>query len=316
MLQATTPIPDPSQDRRQPGVPAETAQLHCLVAEAAAPAVVLDQQPHARLAAGVATAVTDGGPLDTPLVRCTDALAQEHVARVEAEAAKRARDEMLAMVAHDLRNPLAMIQMTSQLLLSDPVPDAEMTRKVLHMMQRAGSRMSRLIGDLLDARQIESGRFVVETHPELPSAVVRDALDLLQPIAASKRQRLDAEIEPGLLAMQVDGARIQQVISNLVGNAIKFSPPDSVITVCAQGRLGAVRISVRNTGPGILPDELPRIFDRYWQGKGRERGGLGLGLAIAKSIVEAHGGCIGISSEPDVATIFYFDIPLFPVRTP
>ena len=216
------------------------------------------------------------------------------------------------MVAHDLRNPLAMIQMTSQLLLSDPAPDAEVTRKFLQMMQRAGNRMSRLVGDLLDARQIESGRFVVETHPELPSDVVRDALDMLRPIAASRGQQVDTAIQPGLPAVHIDGARIQQVISNLVGNAIKFSPPDGVITVGVQGRPGAVRISVRNTGPGIRPDELPRIFDRYWQGKGRERGGLGLGLAIAKGIVEAHGGCIGVSSEPGVATIFHFDIPIFP----
>jgi signal transduction histidine kinase len=245
----------------------------------------------------VATAVTNGGSLDTLL------------GRGAAESASRSRDEMLAMVAHDLRNPLNSISMASQLLLSDPALDAEVTRKTVHMMQRAANRMNRLIGDLLDARQIESGSFLVEMRPELPSAVVRDALDMLQPIAASKGQRLDTAIEPGLPAVEVDCGRIQQVISNLVGNAIKFSPPGSVITTGAQGRPGAVRISVTDTGPGIPPDELPRIFDRYWQGKGRERGGLGLGLAIAKAIVEAHGGCIGVYSAPGAGTTFYFDIP-------
>ena len=227
----------------------------------------------------------------------------------EAESASRARDEMLAMVAHDLRNPLNSISMASQLLLSEPVLDAEVTRKTVHMMQRAANRMNRLVGDLLDARQIESGRFLVEMRPELPSAVVRDAIDMLQPIAASKGQRLDAAIEPDLPAIPLDGARIQQVISNLVGNAIKFSPAGSVIRIGAQRRPGAVRISVADTGPGILSDELPKIFDRYWQGKGRAHGGLGLGLAIAKAIVEAHKGCIGVASEPGAGTTFYFDVP-------
>ena len=128
---------------------------------------------------------------------------------------------------------------------------------------------------------------------------------MLQPIAASKGQKLDTAIEPGLPVVQVDCARIQQVISNLVGNAIKFSPAGSVTTIGVQGRPGAVRISVMDTGPGILPDELPRIFDRYWQEKGGEKGGPGLGLAIAKAIVEAHGGCIGVSSTPGAGTTFY-----------
>jgi len=253
-----------------------------------------------RIGADVATAVTDRGSLDTLL------------GRGAAESASRACDEMLAMVAHDLRNPLNSISMASQLLLSDPALDAEVARRTVHMMQRAANRMNRLIGDLLDARQIESGRFLVEMRSELPSAVVRDAIDMLQPIAASKGQRLDTAIEPDLPAVPLDGARIQQVISNLVGNAIKFSPAGSVITMSAQRRAGALRISVADTGPGILPDELPRIFDRYWQGKGRARGGLGLGLAIAKAIVEAHGGCLGVSSEPGAGTTFYFDVPLFP----
>jgi len=248
----------------------------------------------------VATAVTNGAPLDTRL------------GRGGTESACRERDEMLAMVAHDLRSPLSLIQMASQLLLSDPALDAETTRKTIHLMQRAGGRMNRLIGDLLDARQIESGNFRVEMRPELPSAVVRDALDMLQPIAASKGQRLDTAIEPDLPALLLDGARIQQVISNLVGNAIKFSPARSVITMSAERRLGAIRVSVADTGPGIPPNELPRIFDRYWQGKGRAGGGLGLGLAIAKAIVEAHGGCIGVSSEPGAGTTFYFDVPSFP----
>jgi signal transduction histidine kinase len=217
---------------------------------------------------------------------------------------------MLAMVAHDLRSPLSLIQMASQLLLSDPALDAETTRKTIHLMQRAGGRMNRLIGDLLDARQIESGHFRVEMRPELPSAVVRDALDMLQPIATSKEQRLDTAIEPDLPAVPLDGARIQQVISNLVGNAIKFSPAGSVITISAQRRPAAIRVSVADTGPGIRPDDLPRIFDRYWQGEGRARGGLGLGLAIAKAIVEAHGGCIGVSSAPGAGATFYFDLPL------
>ena len=223
--------------------------------------------------------------------------------------ATRARDEMLAMVAHDLRSPLSLIQMSAQWLLSDPAPDAEVTGRMLHMMERAATRMGRLIDDLMDARQIESARFLVETQPELPSAVVQDALDMLRPIAASKGQQLDTAIEPGLPPVQIDGGRVQQVISNLVGNAIKFSPPGGVITVGAERRRGAVRIRVGDTGPGIAADDLPRIFDPYWQGKGHERGGLGLGLAIAKAIVEAHGGSIGVSNRADGGARIWLSLP-------
>jgi signal transduction histidine kinase len=298
MPKATSWLPVPSGLPPLAGDHAETVPLRCLARDEAAAGLALAQQPQARLAADVATAVTDGRSLEQVLSRCTNE--------------KRARDEMLAMVAHDLRNPLNVVELASQLLLSDPTPDADATRKTVEMIQRAGSRMNRLIADLLDVKQIEAGSFRVEIRPELPSAVVRDALDMLQPIAAAKGQQLDTAIEPGLPAVEVDGARIHQVISNLVGNAIKFSPTGSVVTIGAQARAGAVRISVTDTGPGIRPEELPRIFDRYWQGKGRERGGFGLGLAIAKAIVEAHGGCIGVSSAPGAGTTFYFDVPLLP----
>jgi PAS domain S-box-containing protein len=227
-----------------------------------------------------------------------------------AEQATRARDEMLGVVAHDLRNPLSTITMAAQMLLEVGSPERTLERKQLEIMRRAGERMKRLISDLLDAKRIESGGLTVDPRPEDVNTVVTDAVEMLRPLASSSSLQLDAAVSDGLPRVMVDPARVQQVLSNLVGNAIKFTPPGGSITVRAElGADGEVCLAVADTGPGIPNEQLPHIFGRFWQGKRTDRRGVGLGLAIAKAIVEAHRGRIWVESQVGSGTSFYFTVP-------
>jgi PAS domain S-box-containing protein len=227
-----------------------------------------------------------------------------------AEQATRARDEMLGVVAHDLRNPLSTITMASQMMLEIAAPERTMERKQLEIMRRAAERMKRLISDLLDAKRIESGGLTVDPRPEEVATVVGDALEMLRPLASSSSLHLDAAVPDGLPRVMVDPARVQQVLSNLVGNAIKFTPAGGSITVRAELASDGVCLAVVDTGPGIPTEQLPHIFGRFWQGKRTDRRGVGLGLAIAKAIVEAHRGRIWVESQVGAGTSFYFTVPV------
>jgi PAS domain S-box-containing protein len=227
-----------------------------------------------------------------------------------AEQATRARDEMMGVVAHDLRNPLSTITMVSQLLLEAGSPERTTERKQLEIMRRAAERMKRLISDLLDAKRIESGGLTVDPRPEEVTTVVGDALEMLRPLASSSSLQLEAAVPDGLPRVMVDPARVQQVLSNLVGNAIKFTPAGGSITVRAELAEDGVCLAVADTGPGIPTEQLPHIFGRFWQGKRTDRRGVGLGLAIAKAIVEAHRGRIWVESQVGAGTSFYFTVPV------
>ncbi|MDQ3949867.1 MAG: PAS domain S-box protein, partial [Gemmatimonadota bacterium] len=224
--------------------------------------------------------------------------------------ATRARDEMLGVVAHDLRNPLSTITMASQLLLEIGAAERPLERKQLEIMRRAADRMNRLIGDLLDVKRIESGTLAVEPRPEAVATVVGDAVEMLRPLAASSSLQLEAAVPDGLPRVMVDPPRVQQVLSNLVGNAIKFTPAGGQITVRAELAPDGVCLAVVDTGPGIPAEQVPHIFGRFWQGKRTDKRGVGLGLAIAKAIVEAHRGRIWVESQVGVGTSFYFTVPV------
>lgn len=226
-----------------------------------------------------------------------------------AEQATRDRDEMMAIVAHDLRNPLHTMGMAAQLLLEVAGSEKTLERKHLEIIRRAADRMNRLIGDLLDVRRIESGRLSIETRPEEVITVVCDAIEMLRPLANSSSLRLRPVFEEGLPRVLVDPSRIQQVLSNLIGNAIKFTPSGGAITVRAEKAPAAVRISIADTGPGIAAEQIPHLFGRFWQGRSADRRGLGLGLAIAKAIVEAHGGRIWVESQLGAGSTFFFTVP-------
>lgn len=229
----------------------------------------------------------------------------------EAQQATRARDELLAIVAHDLRNPLNAISMTCSLLLEGTSGSERATEhKQLTMMRRASERMNRLIHDLLDVKRIEQGRLAVDPRPETISVIVRGAMDMLRPLAEAQALALETEVQDDLPKVLADSPRIQQVLSNLVGNAIKFTPRGGRITVSARAESAEVRVSVIDTGAGIPADQLPHIFGRFWQSRRADDRGIGLGLAIARGIVEAHQGRIWVESRLGEGSAFYFTVPV------
>jgi signal transduction histidine kinase len=237
------------------------------------------------------------------------ALALDH-ARLyeEARQATRSRDEVLAIVSHDLRNPLNVIGMVSQVLretlAGDPV-----AVKHLDAVGRAADAMGRLILDLLDVSRLEAGGLALSPAPVAPGMLVREAARDLGPLAAERTLALEHDVADGLPPVRADFERVSQVFSNLVGNALKFTPAGGRITLGAQPGDEGVVFRVEDTGSGIDPEHLPHLFDRFWQAHRTRRGGAGLGLAIAKGIVEAHGGRIRVRSEPGRGSTFYFTLP-------
>lgn len=242
------------------------------------------------------------------------ALAVDHAILYRAaEEAGRERESMVAIVSHDLKNPLSTIQMAASFLLEDIVPDDEshaLERRQLGSIQREAARAYRLIRDLLDVNAIEAGKLHVTRSTHDIESLVDEALDALRPLAQAKRIALELETAGGLPQIHADRDRLFQVFSNLGGNAIKFTPDGGRVTIRARQDDEAVAFDIVDTGPGIPPDDLPRIFDRYWQARKTAGLGSGLGLTIAKGIVEAHGGRIAVSSVPGEGTAFTFTIPL------
>jgi PAS domain S-box-containing protein len=228
----------------------------------------------------------------------------------EAQQATRARDEMLGVVAHDLRNPLNTIVMGASTLV-ELVPDTPpLLRRHAQIVQRAADRMNKLIQDLLDVRRIETGHLVVEPRTAAVSALVDEAVEMLRPLATAASIDLTSSVPSSLPRIVADSGRILQVFSNLIGNAIKFTPPKGTVTVSAVQDGDEVRFAIADTGRGIAPDQLPHVFGRFWQGNPADRRGIGLGLAIAKGIVEAHQGRIWVESQPGEGSRFYFTLPV------
>jgi signal transduction histidine kinase len=228
----------------------------------------------------------------------------------ESEQATRGRDQMLGVVAHDLRNPLNTMLMAAQLLADSTEPES-VARRQAAVVQRAGERMNRLVQDLLDVKRMESGRLTIELRRVLAPTLVTEAVEMLRSIAASSRIELVLEDScEDLPPVSADPHRVQQVLSNLIGNAIKFTPRGGRIAVRCSRAEGEVRFEVRDTGPGIPAEHLPHVFGQFWQAKRADRRGIGLGLAIAKGIVEAHGGKIWVESTCGVGSTFFFTLPV------
>jgi PAS domain S-box-containing protein len=228
----------------------------------------------------------------------------------EATQATRARDEMLGVVAHDLRNPLNTIFMGASLMLEVIGDPESRLSKQAQMVHRAAERMNRLIQDLLDVRRIDSGRMAIEVRPEAVDALLNEAMDMLRPLATAASLELSCMVGRELPRVAADSARILQVLSNLVGNAIKFTPPGGKVRLRAELENREVRFAVSDTGPGIAADQLPHIFGRFWQATRADRRGIGLGLAIAKGIVEAHRGRIWVESQVGIGSDFIFTLPV------
>lgn len=228
-----------------------------------------------------------------------------------AQDATRARDDLVAIVSHDLRNPVHTINMAAAFLLeiAPPVDRRLTSRRQLEVIQRAAHRANRLISDLLDVAKIQAGGLAVELAPvEVPS-LVQEAFESATPLATSKQLTLERTIDENVPLVAADRDRVLQVFGNLLGNAIKFTPAGGLVTIRAEHDGVEAKFSVCDTGPGIPPEHVPHVFDRYWQAKSTAKLGTGLGLSIAKGIVEAHAGRIWVESEPGRGASFIFTLP-------
>jgi signal transduction histidine kinase len=228
----------------------------------------------------------------------------------EAQRASRTREEVLAVVSHDLRNPLNAIVLGASLLeeFSSETWSAR-DQQQLRAIRNASQQMAGLIQDLVEVAALESGSAALSCEPLTAGELVAGAVELFHELAAQRGLTLHAEVAPDLPGIEADRARVLRILSNLLGNALKFTPAGGTVTASAAPGEGGVRFSVADTGPGVAPQHLPHLFDRYWQARRGEKQGLGLGLAIAKGIVDAHGGRIWAESEPGAGAAFHFILP-------
>jgi PAS domain S-box-containing protein len=230
-----------------------------------------------------------------------------------AQQALRARDEVLAFVSHDLRNPLATILLNASALL-DMVPTDWLLpgqREQLEWIAHSSEQMNRLIQDLMDISRMETGRLPMELSAVDPANLLWEAGILLHPVAAERGVRLEIETNGDGTVAWLDRERILRVLWNLVGNAIKFTPPGGAVRVSTRMVDREIRFAVQDTGMGIAPEHHSRVFERYWH-RGSPGGGTGsgLGLTIARGIVDAHGGRIWFDSKVHEGTTFFFTLPV------
>ena len=228
--------------------------------------------------------------------------------------AVRARDEMLAVVSHDLGNPLSVILLEAAHLLRH-LPESEDPRirtlgESVALIRRSTMRMKALIDDLLELERFGAKSFPLDVQPVESRDLLGDARTDAQPLADAKHISLVLDlIDPPKI--HADPHRISQVLSNLLGNSIKFTPEGGTVTLRARSHDGVLSVRIADTGRGIAPEHLAHIFDRYWRPSGSEGEGMGLGLYIARGIVEAHGGRVWAESSPQGAT-FVFTLPRQP----
>jgi signal transduction histidine kinase len=233
-------------------------------------------------------------------------------------AANRAKDEFLAVLSHELRTPLTPILSWSFLLRSGQL-DAAATRHALDTIERSAKLQVRIVEDLLDVSRAITGKLRLDLRPIALAPVVHAAMDAVQPAATAKGVVLEATLEPDVGRILGDAERLQQVLWNLLSNAIKFTPRGGRVDV-RLGRAGEqVRLAVADDGVGIRPAVLPRLFERFWQADAspaRAQGGLGLGLAVVRHLVELHGGTVGAASEGEGrGATFVVTLPALPPRT-
>jgi signal transduction histidine kinase len=233
---------------------------------------------------------------------------QAHELLMRANRAVAARDELLSVLSHDLRNPLNVISMASALLLR--AESDAWKRRQIDNVDRATQRIVRLMQDLLDLSRIDAGALRIDRRPEQIEGLLSEAQDKLRPLADAKKQRLELGLERPLPRVLADRERVLQVISSLLGNAINFTPAGGSIGISARERPGAIEVEVRDTGPGISEEERLRIFEPFWKECAARPAGAGLGLAVARGIVEAHGGRIGVDSHTGAGSRFFFTLPI------
>jgi signal transduction histidine kinase len=229
-----------------------------------------------------------------------------------AENATRTRDEILAVVAHDLRNPLGTIVMGATALEQFSItaePNAQRIRSVAERIQRQGARMVRQLDNLTDFLEIQAGGPAIERQPHAPSTILAAASELIGPIARERNLGFEIRAQPDLPAIACDAERVVQVLFNLCNNAIKVTASGGTITIgTRRGDRGRLEMFVRDHGPGIAREDLAAMFEPTWRGTQQGYKGAGLGFAIARGIVAAHGGQIWAESAPGAGTVVYFSL--------
>jgi signal transduction histidine kinase len=228
---------------------------------------------------------------------------RRHVAELVAQA----REEVLGVVAHDLRNPLNLITSSADMLLNEELPVLRRT-ELLEVALRAGRHMNRLIGDLLDTVRLNAGKLTLDLEDVPVASIFRQAQDMFEPLAEGRHVHIEALPADGI-AVRADPMRVSQVVGNILGNAIKFTPENGHVTMRATANGNHVAIDIADTGPGIPPRDIEHLFDNFWQAQRNDHRGVGLGLAIAKGVVEAHGGRIWCESAPGRGSTFSFTLP-------
>ena len=229
---------------------------------------------------------------------------RRHVAELMAHT----REELLGVVAHDLRNPLNLIITSTDLLLEENL-DRSRRKELLAVTMRAGRQMNRLIGDLLDTVRLQAGKFTLDVEDVAVVMIFRQAEETFRPQAAQRKIQLDAILPEDGIAVRADPLRVSQIVGNIMGNAIKFTPEQGSVTIRSAANGNHVAIHITDTGPGIAPADMAHLFDNFWQARRNDHRGVGLGLAIARGVVEAHGGRIWCESAPGRGSTFSFTLP-------
>jgi signal transduction histidine kinase len=232
----------------------------------------------------------------------------ERQLRHDAELLARAREEVLGVVAHDLRNPLNLITSATLLIMEEDLPPSRQ-QEMLRMVIRAARQMNGLISDLLDTVRLQAGRLSLALEDVGVDEVLRQAEETFQPLADERHIQLEVQTSAGTEAVRADPLRLSQIFGNLVGNALKFTPPQGRVQLQTETRGDDVVFLVRDSGPGIPPEHMAHLFDKFWQASQSDRRGAGLGLAIARGLVEAHGGRIWLESAPGTGSTFAFSVP-------
>jgi signal transduction histidine kinase len=227
--------------------------------------------------------------------------------RRHAELLAQAREDVLGVVAHDLRNPLNLIQMTAELMIDEVLPLAK-RKEMLDIALRAAKQMNRLIDDLLDTVRLQAGRLSLDVEEVSVDAIMKQAEETYRPLAQRRHLHFETAAQGGAM-VRADPARVSQIVGNLIGNAIKFSREDGSVKLRATSEDKQVVFQVVDDGPGIPPDNMSHLFDNFWQARKNDRRGVGLGLAIVKELVEAHGGKIWVESQVDHGSTFSFSLP-------
>lgn len=247
------------------------------------------------------------------LAEIARSVAEERGRHEESRRALAARDDFLAVVSHDLRNPLgAIVLHASALERLMPENTGEQVRRQLRMLQRSAQRMNRMVAALLDAESLDAGVFGLDPAPLSAARLVDEAVEMMADQATSRSLDLVAEVNDATGEVHCDRERILQVFSNLLANALRFSPPGARVAVGCAPFEGGTRFWVRDRGPGVAPELRERIFERCFQARRGPGSGMGLGLFIARGIITAHGGEIWCEPAPEGGTTFLFTLPMTP----